>query len=204
MDGAQHAESQWRMFRAQPAAFAHAARVVRAFDGLIGEDVAAKFAAEERFHGRLSSLLTEIYALSDDDGGEEVHVSGQRLALASSGELAALVRRSGAVYWARAISGTIESAGVVALKQTLGDDAYAAALANRDLAAGERTLPAWKDLDGVVTSAGLRCLAAWCARQPVGLAQRIRLKLADSIELDGPVVPPFDQAGPAIVDRLSA
>jgi hypothetical protein len=53
-------------------------------------------------------------------------------------------------------------------------------------------------------SAGLRCLAAWCAHQPIGLAQRIRLKLPDSAELDGPVAPPFDQVGPAIVDRLLA
>lgn len=204
MDGAQHADSQWQLFRTQPAAFAHATHVMRAFDGAISEEVALKLAAEERFRSRLSSLLTEIYVLSDDVGDEALSGPGRRLALASSAELAVSVRRFGAVYWARAIAGTIESAAVVALKQTLGDDVYAAALANRDLAGGERALPAWKDLDDAVTSAGLCCLSAWCARQPAGVAQRIRLKLASGIALDGPVVPPFDQAGPAIVDRLLA
>ena len=202
MDAPQHADTQWQLFRTQPAAFAHAARLVRAFDGAIGEEVASQLAADDRFHNRLSRLLTEIYALSGDID-EVPGVPGRRLALASSAELAASVRRFGAVYWGRAIAGTIESAAVVALKQPLGDDAYAAALANRDLAGGERALPAWPDLDGAVTSAGLCCLAAWCARQPAAIAQRIRLKLPESIALDGPVVAPFDQAGPLIVERLS-
>jgi hypothetical protein len=134
----------------------------------------------------------------DDVRGDASH----RLALASSSELAASVRRFGAVYWGRAITGTIEAASVAVVKQTLGEDAYAAALANRDLAAGEHALPASHELDGAVTSAGLCCLAAWCAGQPAAIAQRIRLKLPASIELDGPVVPPFDQTGPLIVERL--
>ena len=201
MESEPHAESQWQAFKTQPAAFTHASHIVRAFDALISEEVASQLAAEERFGGRLSAVLTELHALSDDVGdGAPV----RRLALASSAELAAWVRRFGAVYWARAIAGAIESAVVVTLRQTLGEDAYAVALANRDLAGDERTLPASTELDDAVTSAGLRCLAAWCAREPAGLAQRIRLKLPNDTAFDGPVVPPFDQAGPAIVDRLLA
>jgi hypothetical protein len=204
MEAAPHTEAQWQAFRTRSAAFAHASHVVRAFDGLISAETASQLAAEERFCDRLSILLAELSTLSDDLGTAPPSVPSRRLASASSAELAALVRRFGAVYWARAIVGTIESAAVVALKQTLGEDAYAAALAHRDLAGGERVLPAWEDLDGAVTSAGLCCLAAWCARQPVGLAQRIRLKLPHDTAFDEPVTAPFDQAGPAIVDRLLA
>jgi hypothetical protein len=203
MENAQQVESHWQLFRTQPAAFAHPSHVIRAFDGLISEEVASELATEERFRGRLSTLLTGLYALSEDFGDAPPSAAGERLALASSGELAALIRRCGTVYWARAIVGTIESAAVVALKQTLGEEAYASALANRDLAGPERTLPAWTDLDAAVTSAGLCCLSAWCARQPAALAQRIRLKLPDKTAF-GPIGAPFDQAGPAIVDRLLA
>lgn len=201
MESAQHVEPEWQLFRMQPAAFAHPSHVVRAFDGLISEEIASTLVAEERFCGRLSTLLTELHALSDD---AVPSVAARRLASASSAELLAFVRRFGAVYWARAIAGTIESAAVVALKQTLGEEVYAAALAHRDLAGGERALPPWKDLDGAVMSAGLRCLAAWCAREGAGLTQRVRLRLPHDSAFDDPIVPPFDQAGPAIVDRLLA
>jgi len=76
------------------------------------------------------------------------------------------------------------------LKQVLGDEAYAAALAQRDLAGPDSSLPGREALDHAVTSAGRSCLAAWCAQQPPAIAQRIRLKLPDNPELDGPVVPP--------------
>jgi hypothetical protein len=202
MTTAESLDPHWQTFRSQPAAFAHADRIVRVFGGVVGRDVAAKLAEEERFRERLSGLLTAVYALSDDFGDEAPSAASRRLALASETELAAWIRRFGAVYWARAIAGTIEASVVVALKQTLDDDAYAAALAHRDLSGPDRMLPAPEGLGADVTAAGLRCLAAWCARQPAGIAQRIRLKLPADAELDNPVIPPFEQAGPRIVDRL--
>lgn len=203
MESAEHTAAQWLTLRSQPAAFAHARRIVRAFDGLIGDEHASKLREEERFRDRLSGLLVETYAISDDFGHEAPSAASRSFALTPSADLEALVRQFGAVYWARTIVSTIEAAAVVALKQQLGEDCYAAAIAHRDLA-GPESAPAGQDLGDAVTSAGLRCLAAWCARQPAGIAQLIRLKLPGCAALDEPVMPPFDEAGPRIVDRLIA
>lgn len=204
MESAEHTEAHWQTFRSQPAAFAHPRRIVHAFDGLISDDIALNLAGDERFRQRLSVLLAETYALSDEFTAEPPSGPVRRLALVSSSDLTRWVRQFGAVYWARAIVGAIESSVVAALKQMLGDEAYAAALAHRDLAGPDASLPHQIDLDHAVTSAGLRCLAAWCSRHPQAIAQRIRLKLPGNAELDGPLLQPFDEWGPRIVDRLMA
>lgn len=202
METTEHAEPEWQTFRSQPAAFAHVRRIVHAFKGLIDEDVASQLCAETRFRDRLSAILMETYALSEHFGERDPSPAERRLALASGEEIEALVRQFGAVYWARAIVCHIEASAVVAVKEMLGDDAYAAAIEHRDLAGPSAELPANDELDGAVTSAGLRCMAAWCAGQPAGIGRRILLKLPDSWELAAPVAPPFDQVGARIVDRL--
>jgi len=202
MESAEHTEAHWQTFRSQ--VFAHPRRIAHAFDDLISDNIAAKLAEDERFRHRLSAVLAETYVLSDDFGDDPPSGPTRRLALASSSDLTRSVRQFGAVYWARAIVGAIESSAVVALKQMLGEEAHAAALAHRDLAGPDSSLPDRKFLDRAVTSAGLRCLAAWCAQRPAAIAQRIRLKLPNNAELDGPVAPPFDEWGPRIVDRLMA
>src|SRR5215470_2383267 len=204
IESAEHMEARWQTFRSQPAAGAHPRRIVHVFDDVISDEVASKLVEDGRFRHRLSALLVETYGLSDDFGAHPPSDQSRRVALASSADLARSVRQFGAVYWARAIVGAIESSAVVALKQMLGDEAYAAALAHRDLAGPDNLLPAREALDQAVTSAGLICVAAWCARQPPAIAQRIRLKLPEYPELDGPVAPPFDEWGPRIVDRLTA
>lgn len=201
MDSPEQAEIHWQLFRSQPAAFAHPDRIARAFDGLIDPEIAMRLGNEERFRDRLSALLAETYALSDDCG-DAPSTSCQKVALASETQLEDLVRQAGAIYWARAIAGEIESGVVTALKEAIGEGAYAAAIAHHDLAASEAELPTSEQLNEAITTAGLHCLEAWCARQPRGLAQRIRLKLPDSFELDEAAIPPFDEAGPRIVDRL--
>jgi hypothetical protein len=193
---------QWATFRSQPAAYAHPRWIARAFADVIDEGTAAKLRQDKRFWERLSVVLRETYTLSDST--DALSEPARRLILGSSADLAAWVRRFGAVYWARAIAGVIESKAVVALKEMLGDDIYAAALAHRELAGPDRVLPDAEQLDAAITSAGLRCLAAWCSSQPAWIGQRLRLKLRDGAELDEPVAAPFDEAGARIVDRVIA
>jgi hypothetical protein len=198
-----HDAASWRGLFPQAAAYVHPRRIVDAFGGVIGDDVAVRLAEETRFRDRLSALLAGTFALSEDFGDGVPSHAALKLGRASSADLSRLVRQCGAVYWARAIVGVIEAKSVVTLQQTLGDDAYAAALAHRDLATPDPTLPARDDLDPAVSSAGFRCLAAWCALQPPAFAQRLRLKFPDQAELDEVVAPPFDIVGPPIVDRLA-
>jgi hypothetical protein len=203
MDTTDHTDRQWATFRSQPAAYAHPRRIAGAFANAIDEGVASKLAAERRFWDRLSVVLGETYELSDGSGAPPPEPT-RRLILASSADLMGWVRRFGAVYWARAIAGVIESKAVVALKEALGDETYVVALAHRELAGPERALPAPEQFDAGILSAGLRCLAAWCNTQPAWIAQRIRLKVPDGTEFDESVVAPFDEAGPRIVERVIA
>jgi hypothetical protein len=204
MDNPDHADRQWATFRSQPAAYAHPRRIAGAFAHAIDDGVASKLAAERRFWDRLSVVLGETYELADDPDAAAPSDSTRRLILASSADLMTFVRRFGAVYWARGIASVIQSSAVVALKDVLGDETYAAALAHRELAGPDRVLPEPERLDAAITSAGLRCLAAWCNTQPDWISQRIRLKVADGTELDDAVVAPFDEAGPRIVERVIA
>jgi hypothetical protein len=196
--------NDWRELRSQPAIFAHVSRIVHAFGGEIGEDIALRLCNEFRFRDRLSALLAQTYALSNDFGDDVSTNVVSQLVLASGSRVEDLTRQFGAIYWARAIIGQIEAGSVVALKQKLGDDAYAAALAHRDLAESESELPSNDRIAEAVLCAGLHCLAAWCSQQSLGISQRVRLKLPHSVELDGPVEPPFDTVGPRIVERLLA
>jgi len=197
-------EDQWETFRSQPAAFVHVRRIVDAFGGLIAQEVASKLRQEERFRARLSALLAEGHIWSDDFGEGAPSGPVRRLVLLSGAHAETLVRRCGAVYWARALLGQIEAGTVAAIRQALGDEAYAAAIAHRDLAGPDVNLPPPSQLDAAVMVAGTRCLAAWCDRQPDGIAQRVRLMLPDSPELAEPPGGPFEEAGPRIVDRLLA
>jgi YOP proteins translocation protein K (YscK) len=204
METTDHTDRQWATFRSQPAAYAHPRRIKAAFANTIDEGVASKLAAERRFWDRLSVVLCEAYRLSDDTDDAPPSESAHRLILASSADLATWARRFGAVYWARAIAGVIESKAVVALKEALSDETYVVALAHRDLAGPERALPAPEQFDAAIASAGLRCLAAWCSTQPAWISQRIRLKVPDGTEFDEVVAAPFDEAGPRIVERVIA
>jgi hypothetical protein len=204
METAEHIEEQGSTFRSQPAAYAHPRRVVHAFGGLITERVASQLLEDERFRDRVSILLTETYALPADDDAGELSEAGNRLAVASGTDLMIMARRFGAVYWARAIAGVIQSSAVVTLKQSLGDEIYTAALAHRDLAGPDRVLPEHETIETATTAAGLRCIAAWCSAQPAWVAQRIRLKFPDGTELDEPVAAPFDEVGPPIINRVAS
>jgi len=197
-------ETQWEAFQSHPAAFAHVRRIVDAFDGLITDEAASKLRQEERFGARLSALLFETQALSDDFGEGAPSDAVRRLVSTSGAHAEVLVRHAGAVYWARALLGQIEASAVAGIKQALGDEAYAVAIAHRDLAGGDVDLPPLSQLDAAITAAGTRCFAAWCARQPAGIVQRVHLMLPDSPELAEPPIGPFEEAGPRIVDRLLA
>ena len=200
MAGAEQAQAEWTVFGVRPAMHAHPRRIVHACGGLISEDVAVLLGSDQRFSDRLSALLVDAYGLSPTGEGDPAVAP---LALAPADRLEAIVRQAGAVYWARAIVGQIDSSTVTAIKLMLGEESYAAAIAHRDLAGADVELPPLDAFEAAVMDAGYRCLAAWCARQPPGTAQRMRLKFAEDNAFDEPVAPPFDEAGASIVERLT-
>ena len=123
------------------------------------------------------------------------------IALASPEQLAELVRRAGAIYWANSIANTIRAADAAAIDAALGEALCVVALGNRDLSgpdAAARTLrSARRARDGGWLALPWRMVQVTAA----GVGLRVRLKLAPDPALDDAVKRPFDELGPAIMRR---
>jgi hypothetical protein len=134
---------------------------------------------------------------------EDVSDTDRSIALASSEQLAELVRRAGAIYWANSIANTIRAADAAAFDAALGETLCVVALANRDLSGPMQPLTPYDQLGARVMEDGFRCLGAWCKAQRPGIGLRVSLKLAPDPALDDAVNRPFDELGPAIVRRAA-
>lgn len=200
----------WDRFSRTPSLGAHPAFIAELFGGALSEETAARIGRRPRFGERLSRMIAQRHGLAEIDAPADD--ADRAIALASGEELDALSRRAGAVCWADPIAREIRAPDVAALKEALGDDAYAAALANREEAFSPVTLglgePGAEALgrDQLVArsrASGRMCLAAWLTTQPRGVSDRVRLKLSPEA-----VLPQVDEAyleyGPAIVRRVAA
>ena len=130
---------------------------------------------------------------------EALSEADRAIALLGAEELADLVSRAGAIFWANAIANVVLAADVRWLHEQLGEELCALALANRNLAG---PAPPLEPLDGVearIREDGERCLAAWCRAQPAAVGVRVRLKRAPSAALDDAPQAPFAEIGAPIV-----
>jgi len=195
------ADARWNAFVTQPALYIEPSRLAVCFDGMVGPELCAQLKASLRLEERLSGLVHSRYRLARAIAAEEVSDTDRVIALASSEQLAELVRRAGAIYWANSIANTIRAADAAAFDAALGEALCIVALANRDLSGPMQPLTPYDQLGARVIEDGLRCLGAWCMAQIAGIGQRVRLKLAPNAALDDSVKRPFDELGPAIVRR---
>jgi hypothetical protein len=171
------------------------------FDGMVGPELCARLKTSVRLEERLSGLVHSRYGLARAIAAEDVSDIDRLIALASPEQLAEVVRRAGAIYWANSIATTIRAADAAALDAALGEALCVIALANRNLSGPLQPLTPYDQLGTRVTEDGLRCLGGWCKAQTAGVGLRVRLKLAPNPALDDAVKRPFDELGPAIVRR---
>ena len=194
------ADAGWDAFVTQPARYIEPSRLAVCFDGMLGAELCARLKASPRLEERLSGLVHSRYGLRDITAAA-VNDTDRSIALASPEQLAELVRRAGAIYWANSIANTIRAADAAAIDAALGEALCVVALANRDLAGPMQPLTPYDQLGARVMEDGLRCLGAWCKSQPAGVGLCVRLKLAPDPALDDAVKRPFDELGPAIMRR---
>jgi hypothetical protein len=155
--------------------------------------------AAERLQSRLSSMITEFYALAAPVSPEAASPADQRVALLTSGKTRELFRRAGAVYWANPIANAVRAEEVRWLRARLGEALYAFALATRELSGTSGKIDLTDEMDAKIAEDGMRCLAAWCQSQPQAIGGRVRLKSPASPVLDDAADGPFNEIGPAIV-----
>jgi hypothetical protein len=195
------ADAGWEAFVTQPALYIEPSRLAVCFDGMVGVELCERLKGSFRLEERLSGLVHSRYGLAHAIAAEDMSDTDRLIALASPEQLAELVRRAGAIYWANSIATTIRAADAAAFDAALGEARCVVALANRDLSGPMQTLTPYDQLGARVMQDGLRCLGAWCKAQAAGVGQRVRLKLAPNPALDDAVQRPFDELGPAIVRR---
>jgi hypothetical protein len=195
------ADPAWNTFVTQPALYIDPSRLAVCFDGMVGPDLCARLRTSLRLEERLSGLVHSRYGLARAIAAEDVSDTDRLIALASPEQLAEVVRRAGAIYWADSIANTVRAADAAALDAALGEALCVVALANRDLSGPMQPLTPYDQLGTRVMGDGLRCLGAWCKAQAAGVGTRVRLKLAPNLALDDAVKRPFDELGSAIVRR---
>ena len=197
------ADAGWDAFVTQPARYIEPARLAVCFDGMLGAELCARLQASVRLEERLSGLVHSRYGLARDIAAEAVSDTDRSIALAPPEQLAELVRRAGAIYWANSIANTVRAADAAAIDAALGEALCAVALANRNLSGPMQPLTPYDQLGARVMADGFHCLGAWCKAQSPGVGLRVSLKLAPNPALDDVVNSPFDEFGPAIVRRAA-
>jgi hypothetical protein len=195
------ADAGWDAFVTQPALYIEPSRLAVCFDGMVDPELCGRLRSSPRLEERLSDLVHSRYGLARTIAAENVSDADRSIALASSEQLAEVVRRAGAIYWANSIANTVRAADAAAFDAALGEKLCLVALANRDLSGPMQPLTPYDQLGLRVMEDGLRCLGAWCKAQSPGVGLRVSLKLAPNPALDDSVNRPFDELGPAIVRR---
>jgi hypothetical protein len=193
------ATMDWATLMRQPATYVDLARLDACFGNQVGAVLCKRLRGASRLQERLSAAIIGHYALAAPVAPEALSEADRAIALRGAEELADLVHRAGAIFWANAIANVVLAADVRWLHEQLGEEVCALALANRNLAGAAPALEPLEGVDARIREDGERCLAAWCRAQPEAVGARVRLKRAPSAALDDAPQSPFDQIGPPIV-----
>ncbi|MHC1551785.1 type III secretion protein [Phyllobacterium sp. K27] len=196
-------QPDWSALISNPAKLVHPERVVACYDGVISPEVASQLQASSRVQRQLKSLLMDRFALPDLPASMSVDPADVHLLASPADQIATLIPLAGAVFWAQFLASEIRTNEVTEIKRRIGEAAFQAALANRDLAGN---LPPPESLDALEASLeadGYRCLASWQAALPAAIGAWARLKHANDRSLT-----PFPDAkhralGAAIMRRLA-
>jgi len=195
--------TDWQAFMDWPSTYIDADRLDACFEGRLGRDLSGRLRVVPRLRQRVSWIIAEHYGLTAPVPLTSCEERDRAIALADPERIGEIARRSGAIYWARAIAGVVRSSDVAALHRELDEALCNFALAHRDLA-GAQALPAVEGIGARCAEDGLRCVAAWTRTLPDAIGQRVHLKLAAHPALENTPQPPFSEIGPAIVRRAAA
>jgi hypothetical protein len=189
----------WATLMNRPAAYIDVTRLAACFDARIDVRLCERLRGASRLQHRLSTIISEFYALAAPVGPQAVGQLDQNVALLPVGRIGDVVRRAGVVYWATAIANMVRAEEVRWLRDQLGEALCTFALANRNLSGPPRKLEPVDGADARITEDGMRCLGAWCQSQPEAVGGRVRLKSPAHAALDDRAQSPLDEIGPAII-----
>lgn len=198
-------EAAWRAFVEAPARHVSRSRLRDCLGDVADDATLDALAGHPRFQGRLTQRLAQRHGLALP-GTLSAPPEEDALLLALPAEAGAtLAHHCGVICHALDFVREIRAPRVVALKQRFGESAFAAALANRELAVAGTSCDDIDALEREVHRDGAACLAAWLAGQPAELAAWLRLGLANELpEASHDSAPEILRQGPAIVRCAAA
>jgi len=195
-------DADWQAFMDWPSSYIDAGRLDACFEGRLGRELCGRLRTVRRLRERVSRIVAEHYELAPPMPLASCGDGDRVIVLAMPERLGEIARRSGAIYWARAIAGVVRASEVAALHRELDETLCGFALAHRDLA-GAQALGAIEGIGARCAEDGLRCMAAFTRVLPEAVGQRTRLKLAAQAAIDTAPQPPFSDVGPEIVRRAA-
>ncbi|WP_104202792.1 hypothetical protein [Billgrantia saliphila] len=199
--------SAWRSFVESPARCMARPWLQDCLGGIADDAILEALMRHPRFQRRLAQRLIDRHGLTPPEALPVPTEEDARLLALPARAGATLAHYCGVIWHATAFVREIRAPRVVALKQRFGDAAFAAALANRELAVATAAADDIETLAREVRRGGEACVSAWLSLQPPELAAWLRLGLAaglpeeEALEAASPEV---RRQGPRIVRCAAA
>jgi len=152
-----------------------------------------------RFHDRLLRVMTGHFNLPPLAQTSSPHDSDLAVLLLPPAAFKTLPRLCGAIWHSATLAREIRSEVVTQLRELLGSEVFATALAHRALAGAADLLRQPADLVQAIDRDGASCIAAWVQQQPADLRAWLALRLDLPVADGSPI-----GAGVEIVRRAAS
>ena len=170
---------QWQALLEQPLAFVERQRLIECFPDDVAAERVEALAAEPRFQSRLLKLLMGHFQLQPLAQASLPLAEDLPVLLMAPDAFKRLPRLCGAIWHGATLSREIRSEVVNQLRQRLGNDVFALALAHRTQAGAADLLRQPDELVAAIDHDGALCVSAWLQAQPPPLRDWLRLRLFD-------------------------
>lgn len=178
---------QWHNLIEQPLDFVGTPPLAACFPDDLGSAQLSALRQQPRFQARLIRLLLSRHALQAPGHLPLPDVDDLPVLTLSPEAFKRLPRLCGAIVHSTTLSREIRGDVVNQLRDSLGSDVFALALANRALGGGADLLRQPAELLEAIDHDGGRCIAVWLSAQPVPLQPWLRLRFAELPDESAPV-----------------
>ncbi|SBW81695.1 hypothetical protein PVE_R1G3813 [Pseudomonas veronii 1YdBTEX2] len=195
---------QWQGLIGQPLDFVGTQPLAACFSDNPGSAQLGALRKQPRFQARLLRLLLSSHELQALDSLPLPDAVDLPVLLLPSKAFKRLPRLCGAILHSSTLSREIRGDRVNQLRDLLGSEVFALALANRALGSGADLLRQPAELLEAIDRDGARCISAWLQAQPAALRPWLCLRFTELQAEGGPVTPTPVANARAIVRRAAS
>jgi hypothetical protein len=167
---------RWQGLIAQPLQFVRLQSLGECFGESLPVEVLHAMHGQPRFRERLEQLLLSHYQLSPLEHLVTPVAADLPVLLLTAAQFARLPRLCGAIWHGATLSREIRREVVNELREGLGQEVFALALAHRQLGGAADLLREPAELIEAIDRDGLTCVAAWLHAQPPALQGWLKLR----------------------------